>query len=251
MAAVKVLQYNVQTMKLNQKFDYKSISRVSVDGHRHYSLPDGSRVPSVTTILDATKPIEKIQALDQWRKRVGAENAKQITTEAANRGTRMHSYLEYYIRNGQMKERGSNPFSWDSHAMAQVVIDEGLIKTSEVWGIEANLFYSGLYAGTTDCVGLWQDNPAIIDFKQTNKPKKESWIDDYKLQLAAYALAHNNMFGTDIQTGVIVMCVKPAEGQRPQYQEFTVSGSEFQTWSNRWWDRVEQYYAKINNKKIG
>ena len=119
----------------NPKFDYKPVPRVEVNGKRFYATPDGNKLPSVTTILDKTKPPEKVKALQEWRNRVGVEKAQQITTEAANRGTRMHSYLEHYVKNGELKERGSNPFSWASHAMAEVVINEGLTnRVEEFWG---------------------------------------------------------------------------------------------------------------------
>lgn len=222
------------------KFNYTPISRETVDGKRHYCLPDGSRVPSVTTILDKTKPEEKRMALANWRKRVGAVAAQQITTEAAGRGTRMHKWLENYAKDGHMGMPGTNPFSIQSHAMANVVVFEGLANNvNEFWGVEVPVYYSGLYAGTTDCIGLWKDKPAILDFKQTNKPKKREWIDDYFIQLAAYANAHNNTYGTDIETGVILMC-----SADNQYQEFVIEADEFALWTQKWFDRVEQYYKE-------
>jgi genome maintenance exonuclease 1 len=232
----------------NQRFNYQPLDRVTLDGKRHYATPDGKKLPSVTTILDRTKPEEKKQALNEWKRRMGHERAQQITTEAANRGTRMHSYLEYYIKEGRVKECGTNPFAWASHAMAQVVIDEGLHKINEFWGVEVPLYFPGIYAGTTDCVGVHEGTASIMDFKQTNKPKKEEWIDDYKLQLAAYAEAHNEVHGTDIRKGVVLMCVKPdvsSDGQvmsTPKYQEFVVEGDEFEHWRQEWWKRVELYY---------
>ena len=157
----------------NPKFNYHELSRTTEEGKRLYSTPDGSRVPSVTTILDKTKPEEKKAALNEWRKRVGVENAQKITTEAANRGTRMHTYLEDYIKQGQLKDRGSNPFGWASHAMAQTVIEDGLVNVDEFWGVEIPLYFPKLYAGTTDCVGIHKKDESILDFKQTNKPKQE------------------------------------------------------------------------------
>ena len=225
---------------ISNKFNYTPISRETVDGKRHYCLPDGSRVPSVTTILDKTKTEEKRMALANWRKRVGAVAAQQITTEAAGRGTRMHKWLENYAKDGHMGMPGTNPFSIQSHAMANVVVFEGLANNvNEFWGVEVPVYYSGLYAGTTDCIGLWKGRPAILDFKQTNKPKKREWIDDYFIQLAAYANAHNNTYGTDIETGVILMC-----SADNQYQEFVIESDEFTVWTQKWFDRVEQYYKE-------
>jgi len=233
---------------ITERYQYAPLNRESVDGQRLYATPDGKKLPSVTTILDRTKPVEKRIALENWKKRVGHEKAQQITTEAANRGTRMHTYLEHWVINGTLKERGSNPFSWPSHAMAESVIDQGLQQVDEFWGTEVPLYFPGVYAGTTDCVGIHQGQPAILDFKQTNRPKREEWIDDYKLQLAAYAEAHNELHGTTITKGVILMCVKPELDQQgrmvspPIYQEFVIQGTDWEHWRSEWWRRVEQYY---------
>ena len=225
------------------RYDYTPLEKESVEGKRHYALPDGSKVPSVTTILEKTKPEEKKRALQEWRNRVGHERAQQITTEAANRGTRMHTYLERYVKSDDIGELPSNPFAQPSWFMAAQVILEGLQHADEYWGSEVPLYYSGLYAGTTDLVGVWKGAPAIMDFKQTNKPKKREWIEDYFLQLAAYAEAHNDSYGTDINTGVILMCAKPAtEHEDPVYQEFVLEPKDYAYWRDQWMRRVELYY---------
>jgi ATP-dependent exoDNAse (exonuclease V) beta subunit len=225
------------------KYNYSPLARESVEGKRHYALPDGSRVPSVTTILERTKPEEAKQKLQEWRNRVGHERAQQITTEAANRGTRMHTYLERYVKNDDIGDFPTNPFAQPSWFMAAKVILEGLQHANEYWGSEVPLYYSGLYAGTTDLVGVWKGQPAIMDFKQSNKVKKREWIDDYFLQLAAYAEAHNDTYGTAINTGVILMCVKPAtEQDEPVYQEFVLEPQDFAHWRDQWMRRVELYY---------
>ena len=229
------------------RYNYTPCDRTTIDGKRHYCLPDGSKVPSVTTILDKTKSKESREALDRWKKSVGVERAQQITTEAANRGTRMHSYLEYYVKTGEMKELPGNPFAQPSWFMAAQVILEGFEKINEVWGVEVPVYYSGLYAGTTDSVGVHDGMPAIMDYKQSNKVKKREYITDYFIQLAAYAQAHNNMHGTDIKKGVIMMCCQPKElepgvFETPKYLEFVLEGSEFDHYVNEWNKRVEQYY---------
>jgi len=232
----------------NPKFDYKPIPRVVLEGKRFYATPDGQNLPSVTTILDKTKSPDKIEALNRWRRSVGAEKAQQITTEAANRGTRMHTYLEQYVRDGVIKEPGTNPYSWPSHAMAQVVVDKGLCNVSEFWGIEVPLYFPGIYAGTTDGAGVHLNEEAILDYKQTNKPKKREWIDEYFMQLCAYAEAHNELHGTRIRKGVILMCVKPDLDDQfniikpPEYQEFVLEGAEYDKYRDLWWRKVEQYY---------
>ncbi len=248
-AVVKVLEYSSwKKILYNPKFEYKLIPRVTIDGKRFYETPDGNKLPSVTTILDKTKSQEKIQALHNWRRRVGVEKAQEITTEAANRGTRMHTYLEQYVKDGMIKERGSNPFSWPSHAMAQMVIDQGLKNVNEFWGIEVPLYFPRIYAGTTDGAGLHLNQESILDYKQTNRPKKREWIDDYFVQLCAYAEAHNEVYGTKIRKGVILMCVKPEIDHNnsiikpPEYQEFVLEGAEYDKYRDQWWRKVEQYY---------
>lgn len=232
----------------NPKFDYKPIPRVVLEGKRFYATPDGKNLPSVTTILDKTKSPDKIEALNRWRKSVGVEKAQQITTEAANRGTRMHTYLEDYVKTGAIKDRTSNPYSWASHAMAHVVVEKGLKNVNEFWGIEVPLYFPGIYAGTTDGAGIHLSEESILDYKQTNKPKKREWIDDYFLQLCAYAEAHNELHGTRIRKGVILMCVKPDVDEQfniikpPEYQEFVLEGAEFDRYRDLWWRKVEQYY---------
>ena len=233
---------------LQPKYVYEKIDRNSVEGKRLYALPDGSKVPSVTTILDKTKPQDKIDALNRWKKSVGEKKAQEIVTEAAGRGTRMHKFLEDYITTGIFNDPGTNPYSKQSHAMARHVIDNGLVNVNEVWGVEVPLYYPGLYAGTTDCVGLHLNEPAIMDHKQSNKEKKEEWIEDYYMQMVAYALAHNKVHGTNIQKGVVFMCVKPPEIGKtltwgdPKYQEFILTPDKFSYWEDKWWARVESYY---------
>ena len=233
-----------------ERYQYQSLSRETVNGQRLYATPDGKRLPSVTTILDSTKPSEKRLALENWKRRVGVEKAQQITTEAANRGTRMHTYLEHYVKTGELRERPGNPFAWPSHAMAKVVIEQGLKNVNEFWGVEIPMYFPQLYAGTTDGAGVHQGCECILDYKQTNKPKREEWIDDYKIQLAAYALAHNEIYGTKIRKGVILMCVRPELDEQgniitaPQYQEFVLEPKDFDYWEQQWWTRLEQYYSQ-------
>ena len=242
------IKNSVETNMYNPKFNYQPIPRENVNGRRLYATPDGNKLPSVTTVLDATKSEESKTALQNWRNRVGHEQAQQITTEAANRGTRMHTYLEQYVRDGAIKERGTNPFSWASHAMAHTVVNQGLKNVSEFWGIEVPLYFPKVYAGTTDGAGIHLNEESILDYKQTNRPKKREWIDDYFVQLCAYAEAHNELHGTNIRKGVILMCVKPAVDEhmhmvtQPEYQEFVLEGREFDKYRDLWWKKVEQYY---------
>ena len=222
-----------------EKYKYDELKRTTTDKQRLYTCPDGNAVPSVTTILDKTKPEKSQKALENWRKAVGEKKAKAITTEAANRGTRMHTYLENYVLGEELKETVSNPYAQQSLDMAKIVIKEGLKNVNEYWGTEVALYHPEIYAGTTDLVGVHGGDDAILDFKQTNKPKKREWVEDYFLQLCAYAEAHNKVYGTKIRKGVVLMCSKEF-----QYQEFIIEGEEFDKWRDKWWSRVEEYYIK-------
>ena len=221
---------------ITNKIDYKKLSRTSLNGKRVYECPDGNAVASVTTILDATK--DKTHLIE-WRKRVGEKTAAMITKEASGIGTRMHKFLEDYIVTGEWKDPGSNPYSQQASKMAKVVHDNALKDVNEIWGSEVGLYFPKIYAGTTDCVGEYKGAPCIIDFKQTNKPKKKEWIEDYFLQLVAYAEAHNETYGTDIKEGHVFMCARDFT-----YQQFDITPSNYNKYKHEWWNRVEQYYTK-------
>ena len=227
-------------MYIPNKFNYVPINRVEINGSRRYATPDGEKLPSVTTILTATTTEEKKQSLENWRKRVGHQKAQAIVTEAAGRGTRMHKFLEDFVKTGQISEPGSNPYSIQSHQMAQSIINQGLSKCDEYWGTEVPLYYPKIYAGTTDLCGIHDGSEAIMDHKQSNKLKKREWIDDYFIQLAAYASAHNEVHGTKIRKGVIFMCTADNI-----YQEFIIEGAEFDDWTDKWFKRLEEYYTKF------
>ncbi len=222
---------------ITERYQYSEIKKQSVDGKRLYACPDGNAVASVTTILDKTKDKSGLIA---WKKRVGEQKAKEIVTEAAGVGTRMHKYLEDYIELAEWPQPGSNPYAQQAHKMATVIKEEAMTHVDEVWGSEINLFHPKIYAGTTDLVGQYKGQPAIMDFKQTNKPKKAEWVEDYYLQLVAYALAHNEIYGTDIKEGHVFMCSRDL-----QYQQFDLLPENFAEWEQKWWDRVYMYYDKF------
>lgn len=217
-----------------KRYDYQPISRQEINGKRLYATPDGNAVASVTTILDATKDKTHLIA---WRKRVGAVKAQEITTEAAGVGTRMHKYLEDYIDTAEWPHPGSNPYAQQAHRMAEIIKSEALTYVDEIWGSEVNLYMPNMYAGTTDLVGSYKGQPSIMDFKQTNKPKKVEWVQDYFLQLVAYAEAHNEIYGTNIREGHVFMCSRDCE-----YQQFDIWPHEYDEWRNEWYNRVYQYY---------
>jgi|TARA_B110000483_G_C18205392_1_gene547353 genome maintenance exonuclease 1 len=218
-----------------EKYDYQPISRKQVEGKRLYATPDGNAVASVTTILDATKDKSHLIA---WRKRVGEKKAQEIVTEASSVGTRMHKYLEDYVETGEWPTPGSNPYAQQAHGMAKVIKDQ-VMDDVVVWGSEVNLYMPQMYAGTTDLVGTYKGQPAIMDFKQTNKPKKLEWVVDYFLQLTAYAEAHNEIYGTEIRQGHVFMCSRAGE-----YQQFDIWPDEYDEWRTEWYNRVYQFYEQ-------
>ena len=190
----------------------------------------------MTTILSATQSAEKKAGLARWKKRVGDSEAQRIVTEASNVGSVMHNILEKWFKNEEYNP-GNNMVHKQAKVMAQVVIDNVEPDINEVWGSEVNLVAKDLYAGTTDLVGMYKGKPTIMDFKQTNKPKKREWIDDYFLQGAAYANAHNEMYGTDISNIAVFMCSRAGE-----FQLFEVDTTEFPQWELKWAERLEQFY---------
>ena len=221
---------------IKKKFNYEEIKKESKEGRRLYACPDGNSVASVTTILDKTK--DKT-ALIEWRKRVGEKKAQEIVTEAASVGTRMHKFLEDYIDTGEWPKAGSNPYSQQANNMATQIKDHALANINEIWGSEVALYHPKIYAGTTDLVGVFKGEECIMDFKQTNKPKKLEWVQDYFLQLTAYAIAHNEIYDTNIKEGHIFMCSRAGE-----YQQFDLWPHEFKEWEQEWWNRVYAYYEK-------
>ena len=229
-------------MKKNNCYKYPKTQREKIEGKRHYVF-DKEKLPSVTTILDITQPAEKRESLAAWRAREGEENAARIVASSGARGTAMHKILEMYIlEQGYLDETNVGK---QAHNMAVQVIQNGLSNVTEYYGTECTLYYPGLYAGQTDLVGIHKGQDAIIDFKQTNKPKRKEWIGDYCLQLAAYAMAHNMLFNTKITKGVIMMCSKDN-----YYQEFVIEGLEFQKHMHNFLRRVDEYY-KTRPKKVG
>tara|TARA_R100000541_G_scaffold1347_1_gene5924 strand:- start:906 stop:1595 length:690 start_codon:yes stop_codon:yes gene_type:complete len=229
-------------MKKNNCYKYPKTQREKIEGKRHYVF-DKEKLPSVTTILDITQPAEKRESLAAWRAREGEANAARIVATSAARGTAMHKILEMYVlEQGYLDETNVGK---QAHNMAVQVIQKGLCNVTEYYGTECTLYYPGLYAGQTDLVGVHKGQDAIIDFKQTNKPKRKEWIGDYCLQLAAYAMAHNMLFNTKITKGVIMMCSKDN-----YYQEFVMEGLEFQKHMHNFLRRVDEYY-KTRPKKVG
>ena len=230
------------TLKWNKLYKYPKSKRELLKGDRHYDVND-EKLPSVTTILQATQDAEKAESLKRWTKKVGEIEAERIKNVAAKRGTAMHSYLETYIQGGKVLDL--RDVGREASSMAETIIAKGFNDLEEIWGSEVTLFYPNLYAGATDLCGIYQGRESIIDFKQSNKPKKIEWIKDYKLQMVAYAMAHNCVYGTDIDQGVILMCTPDNF-----FQKFTVNGREFRELKWEWLKKVDNYYETNMAKSV-
>ena len=228
-------------MKIVNPYCYEALDRTTQEtGERVYVTPFGP-LPSVTTILSGTSDNAGLAA---WREYVGEAKANQIRDEATGLGSLMHEHLENHIQEIP-RPRGSNLVRKMASNMADVIIGEGLTRMDEIWGIESPLYYPGRYAGTADLIGVYNGMPAILDYKTTNKMKTADMITDYFCQGAAYSLAHNILYGTNIRCIVIFMVSRDL-----QYKEFVIQGEEFDHYEREWEKRVDKFYALRDAAKV-
>ena len=225
--------YNA-AVQLIQKYNYAELKRKEGDA-RLYLTPDGEALPSVTTILSKTKDRS---FLKKWRAKVGEEEAEKIIRDSAKIGTALHLYIERFVNGDKYKDL--TEVGVQAEKMAQRIIDEAFGDITEIWGSEVHLYNPGKYAGTTDMVGVYKGRPTIIDFKQSNRPKKREWVQDYLMQLAAYAAAHNAMFDTEIEQGVVLMCSRDLT-----FQRFELDGEKFVRATNAFMKKLDAYNASI------
>jgi hypothetical protein len=227
-------------MQWNNKFTYPKSMRSMESGSRMYAV-NQEKLPSVTSILQATQSEEKKASLANWKARVGAVEANRIKNDASSRGTSMHSHLEKYLL-GQLNLELLEEEASKSKKMADEIIEQGIKnKLSEIWGTEATLYYPGKYAGTCDAVGVYEGQETIIDFKQSNKPKREEFVDEYYHQLAAYSLAHNIVYNSKITQGIVLLCTIDN-----LFQDFRIQGEKLEEYQNKFLEKVEQYYHQRN-----
>ena len=222
----------ITDLKRESKYNYQKYTRDNDLGSRHYNVGN-KKLPSVTTILSATQSEDKKAGLDAWRERVGYQEAARITSQAALRGTEMHFVLENYIDG-----RGYlnlSPEGSQARLMAHEIV-QNLEKLKIVYGNEVSLAYEDLWAGATDVVGVYDEQPTIVDFKQSNKIKREEFVEDYFYQIAAYSLAHKKQYGP-ITQGLICVCTKDII-----YQEFKMNEEKLKEYENKWMERVTKYH---------
>jgi len=227
-------------MKKSNKYNYLEGKQITDPdtGKRVYEI-SSYRLPSVTTILGATKNTE---FLTKWKAKVGEENAERIKNVSSARGTSMHKFLESFITDvgyDDLTELGQAALP-----MAKKIMEIGLAPVEEYYGSEVTLHYPGLYAGQTDLVCNHNGMETVVDFKQANRPKKKEWIEDYYLQIAAYAMAHDYVYGSEIKQGVIMVCTPDL-----YYQEFKVIGAELRRWKHAFLKRLDMYHDLINDEK--
>ena len=224
-------------MRLIDRYVYPKSTRESIEGLRHYTV-DGEerRLPSVTTVIAQTKDKKDKESIERWKQKVGEARAEEIKNEAANRGTAMHKYLEDLILGQRSMDLTTT--GQEAQRMAEIIVDRGLNRCSDIYGVEAVLYYPGLYAGSCDLIGKIDDKVSIIDFKQTNKPKQREWIGDYFLQMAAYGMAHDAVYNTAIEQGVIMMCSKDG-----YYQQFVIEGREYREAKHEFLRRLDKFYG--------
>ena len=221
-------------MQITQKYNYEDLKRQDGDT-RLYLTPDGEALPSVTTILGKTK--DKT-FLKKWRQKVGEKKAEQIIRDSAQIGTALHLYIERFVNGDKYKDL--TEIGVQAEKMAQKIIDEAFKDITEIWGSEVHLYYPGRYAGTTDMIGVYKGRPTIIDFKQTNRPKKREWVQDYLMQLSAYAVAHNKLFNTEIDQGVVLMCSRDLT-----FQRFELLGENFTRACDAFMKKLDLYNESI------
>ena len=219
------------------KYTYPELVKVEKNDVRYYRDSKENLVPSVTTILSATGDKSGI---DAWKRRVGPKAARAVVDEATTIGTAVHLAIENYLYGKDWKNFTDDKMGLMSQQIAQRFIDDCLNDIDEVWGLESGLVVDGLYAGTADCIGMFKGRPTIIDFKTAKKIKRKDWIEDYFLQGAAYANAHNVMFGTDIKQIVILMADRNQE-----FKKFVVNGREFDHYTNKWKQRLIKFHNNI------
>ena len=221
-------------MKKNAKYSYVTGTRATDHGSRIYDIA-GEKLPSVTTILGKTHPPEKAKKLAEWRARKGDEEADKIMNLSSLRGTSMHKFIEAYVL--QQGYEDLTEIGLQAKPMAQKIIEIGLSPVSEGDGSEVTLFYPGLYAGATDLVCMHNDMETIVDFKQSNRPKRKEWIDDYFMQVAAYAMAHDHVYGSKIKQAILMICTPDL-----YYHEFKVQDEELRHWKHRFLVRLNMFY---------
>ena len=225
-------------MKLiKDKFKYPDLHRVENELGRFYIDSRGQEVPSVTNVLSSTSDQSGIE---EWKRRVGHEEAERILQESSSIGSNVHNALENYLQDKEWEIIDDGSYiSKTSILILESFINNLVNDIDEIWGLESGLILDGLYAGTADCIGIYNGEESLIDFKTAKKLKPKEWIEDYFLQCSAYANAHNVMYGTNIKQTVVLMVDRNQE-----YKKFIVNNREFDHYTNKWKQRLIKFHNK-------
>lgn len=216
-------------------FEYQDYQTVNVAGKRIYQISDEKYYPSITTVLGQTLLPDKQGYLEAWKARVGTVKANQITNDAATRGTNTHLMLERHLR-GEDPKIEEFP---EAHSNIFKSLRLELRKINRVYGQEVVLFSDILgVAGRCDLIAEYQGTLAVVDYKTSSRVKNADEIGDYWLQTAFYAIAHNEMFGTNIEKLVIMMGI---ENRLPMIFRKVIDDDLLLKLS----ERVSEFYSKL------
>lgn len=222
-------------------FNYPKVVKenTSKQGRVYYIEHDNKKYDglySVTTLLSKITDTKK--AIDDWKNKIGHKLAEEITTNSINKGNWMHDILYYRMVNEDYSDKFKKNFLFDiAEKMADSVEEYLKNNLTELWGAEVPLFIPTMYAGRVDCVGMYKNKQSIVDFKNSYKEKKEEHMHNYKLQCAAYAIAHDFLFNTDIEQGVILICNSSDITTR----EIIIEGQEWNDVKKEWIDLVDEF----------
>jgi genome maintenance exonuclease 1 len=177
--------------------EYPELARTTTDGIRLYKTPSGRAYPSITTVTGLLKR----RSIQEWRERVGAEEANKISSRASSRGTRVHSLCENYLSNLEVTPNYLDHELWQG-------ITPLLDRINNIHALETKLYSDHLeVAGTVDCVAEFDGKLSVIDFKTSSRVKSHDDIHDYYMQCSAYAVAFEERTNLPVSQLMIVMAV--------------------------------------------
>ncbi|WP_036479310.1 PD-(D/E)XK nuclease family protein [Myxosarcina sp. GI1] len=212
-------------------FSYLKPNYVTIARRRHFSFA-GQIYPSVSKILTATKPERDRQALQRWRKRVGYQQAQKISTAACQRGTSLHTAIKYYLEGKPLPEDVEDNVFW--HSITPV-----LTEVSKVHLVESAVYHQECrYAGVVDCLGEWESDLCVFDWKTASKPKKIEWITDYCLQVTAYTAAIASLYNVNVDRAIIAIALSDREAQT-----FHLNSEELNDYWQQFNERLRLYQS--------
>ena len=181
------------------------LERETIDGIRYYKVPDEESLLRLVSITSVTSHFNR-EIFDNWRKKVGEEEAQKITKAATSRGTDMHSLVENYLDNKNLP-----PVAPMADFLFKIAKTD-LKRINNIYALEGSLYSKQLgIAGTVDCIAEYDGELAIIDFKTSKKPKPREWIEHYFVQCMAYGCMLYELTGISVKKLVIIMACENGE----------------------------------------